>query len=108
MTESKKKEPQGLFDRLYAASEEVKKAFRKPVARRTLARTLRSAHDNALTQEQDAEDRITKEREKLTDMDINVIIEQNAVVERAYKAQKVIKNEYLIQFGKEVVISDDT
>jgi len=106
MTEQKK-EPKGLFDRLYAASEEVKKAFKKPVAMRTLKRTLRSAFDSALNQEQQAEDRIVEEREKLTDMNINVIIEQNSIIDKAYKAQKVIKNEYLIQFGKEMVISDD-
>ena len=95
-----KEKPTGLFDKLYDASKEVKKAIKKPGKIRKLKRALESAYDDALKQRDEAIDSMDTEREKLEEMDINTVIKLKATAKKASETMELIKDEYFVQFGE--------
>lgn len=93
---------QTLFDTLYEGLESVIKTIKKPHAERSLKRKFQSAYDEAEKRIDDAELTIHQAREKVLEIDINLIVYSELEKEQALKVSKIIKHQYKELFGEEL------
>ncbi len=104
---TKEKNTQGMFDKLYSASKEVLKMSKKPLEERKLKRKIKSAYDDAINKEQEAEEALNIQREKLADMDINSVLDNLSKIRKTKETKRLLKEEYKVQFGKEMNVNED-
>jgi len=100
-------EKQGLFDKLYAASKDIIDAAKKPLIKGSIKRKLASAYDDASGKINEAELKMQANRVSFDKYDVNLILEQQAVIDKCKELQNRIKGEYQTLFAKEMVIEQD-
>ena len=100
-------ENKGLFETLYAAGKSVIDEIKKPQIRNKIKRKLQAAYDDAECKIGEASLKIQKTREDFENYNINLILEQKAIITSLRKLQTEIKEEYLELFAKEMRIEMD-
>ena len=91
-----------LFEKFYAAAEDIKKMAKKPIEERRLKRKFEAAYDDAENQKIDAEKELEESRMNISDYDINKIVEKARLMEELDAAQELIKKEYKEMFGEDL------
>lgn len=106
MSEEKKG---GLFEKFYAAKQEILDAAKKPGIRRQVKRKLQSCFDDASNKIIEAEGVITKLRQEdnFQKYDVNAILEQRRVIQVAKELQALIKQEFEELFGEPMKVEDE-
>lgn len=92
----------GIFDKLYDATDEIKKAMKKPLLKNSLKRKLSSAYDDAERQIDDAEMGLQTNREDILNYDVNTILDQLETIARCKELQTQIAAEYKELFGEDM------
>ena len=91
-----------LFSSIYEGAEGAIKKLKQPLVERRLKRKFEAAHDDALRMIDDAELAIHTEREKLVDMDINVVLASRKTIKGCTAIAEEVKEEYLELFGEKL------
>jgi flagellar motility protein MotE (MotC chaperone) len=107
MNENEKKQPLGIFNQWYAATEAVKNAAKKPMIRGAVSRKLYSAFDDAASKIIDAQEKLTNLRLEgnFSKYEVNARLDARGAIEDLKKLQDHIKAEYKDLFGKEMKVS---
>lgn len=103
-----KKQP--LFDFLYDATEEALRKVKKPIARRKMKRIFQGAYDAAENEKISRQEELDALRKKFVDFtgtDVNRVIELKFEIKKLEEQQDIIRDEYLVMFGKELVVTDE-
>ena len=90
----------GLFDKLYDATDEIKKAMKKPLLKNSLKRKLASAYDDAERQLDDAQIALQNAREDILNYGINQVLDQQETIGRCKELQTLIVAEYKELFNE--------
>src|SRR6056297_2393968 len=89
------------FDKLYDGSKELIKSMRKPLARKSIKRKIRSGYDDAQTK---IDDLLEKNEDIVIDIkniDLNRIVNNMADIEEYQKAQRNLSKLWKDLFGED-------
>lgn len=82
------------FDRLYEADKAAQKEERKPLVERRVKRMFNAAFDSAEGQEIDAMDIKQSAMQDLRKLDVNCLLDAQAVIDKAARTKAMIAKEY--------------
>lgn len=89
-----------LFDKLYAAGQDVIDAARKPLAERQLKRKFQTAYDTAATEKLESEVKVQTALEDMKAYDLNSVLMAKASIRDAEYTMTQIADHYAEMFGE--------
>lgn len=92
-----------LFDKLYAAGQDVIDAARKPLAERQLKRKFQTAYDNVVTTKLESELAVQSALENMKDYNLQRVLEAKAAIKDADYTMEQIAAHYAEMFGESLV-----
>ena len=102
MAEKKNVEKEGLFDKFYSMSKELKDLAKRPIIKEQLKGRIRSAHLDARSKIADLEFAIAELKENVGKLDINELLKKNVDLRALNMVKDDVEELYLEMFAEEI------